>query len=74
MTPYRDMSLFQGWMDYYDDDGQRWRRESDDPFYKFYKFVDDAFFYDGKIFKHSNYGIKKTHDAYIAQTEDTDED
>ncbi len=71
MTPFRDMSPFQGTMEYYDDNGQLWKRENDDPFYKFYKFADGAFFYDGKIYKVSNYGIQKTHSAYIAQQEET---
>ena len=60
-----DRSIFQGIVQYLDDQGVEWRREEDSFSWKFYKEGDNCFIYDGALRKTKyKQSIKGAHYLY----------
>ena len=67
MTPFEDISIFQGLVQYYDDLGNEWRRSISG--YGMFYFLErkadsDTFIYQGHIQGHEN-SIKALHNEFI---------
>lgn len=70
MKVFVNISLFQGWVDYRDDQDQRWRREEDGSAYKFFKAKGDAFIFAGAVKKSKRVlGIEKVHKQFLESSD-----
>jgi hypothetical protein len=65
MKAFKDMSIFQGIVDYIDNEGQEWRRKNEECVFTFFKKVEDSFLCQGQMIRSGRSSIKCVHDKFL---------
>lgn len=68
---WQDTSIYQGFVQYVDDSGQEWRRESSDlGIYKFYRLDGGQFVLEGRAVSRRKQAIKALHNLFLNAAEE----
>lgn len=68
MEPYKDTSIFQGIVQYHDDDGVEWRREDSQHTHHFYMEHGHAFIHQGVLMRSMRQNsIRYIHQKFLSQ-------
>lgn len=67
MEAYKNNSIFQGIVQYFDSQGIEWRREDNVHTHQFYKEMEGAFIYQGLSMRRTNkpYSIEERHQDFL---------
>jgi hypothetical protein len=76
MKTFEDSSCFSGWIQYFDNSNNEWRRETDSKInneyalYSFFKRNGNAFIFEGQYSLEIKKSIKETHEDFILESID----